>query len=131
MNSSLTGSVGSWRVTFIEVSGGTTKSLHVASNQADFLTTNVKRLKEIVLEEWPKYENTDAIRLLYGAKQLDEIMTLSDYGIKRNSTLHIVLRVCGGTTAERVRCSFITSKWKRHYIDGFVVVNVESCIHSQ
>ena len=97
----------------------------MASNQADFLTTNVKRLKEIVLEEWPKYESTDAIRLLCGAKQLDESMTLSNYGIKRNSTLHIVLRVCGGTTAERVKCSLISTKWKKHYIDGFVVV--QSC----
>ena len=100
---SLTGSVESWQVTFIEVSGGATKSLHVASNRTDFFTTNVKRLKEIVLEEWPKYENTDAIRLLFGAKQLNETMTVSDYGIKRNSTLHIVLRVCGGNTVETVK----------------------------
>ena len=95
----------SWQVTFMDISGGTTMSLHVASNEADFLTMDIKRLKEIVLAEWPKYRNTDAIRLLFGAKQLEETvnsinMTVSDYDIDRNSTIHVVLRLPGGYTGK-------------------------------
>ena len=116
MDDSSSGSCESWQVTFIEVSGGTTKSLHVASNQADFLATDVRRLKEIVLEEWPKYESTEVIRLLFGAKQLDEAMTVGDYRINRNSTIHIVLRVCGGNTEEERKLCSCTSKRKKQYI---------------
>ena len=55
----------------------------------------VGKLKEKIQEK--EEVPVDQQRLVYGGKQLDDEATLQSYDIKNESTIHLVLRLKGGT----------------------------------
>jgi Ubiquitin family len=56
----------------------------------------------LVFQIFRRYEDREGVsstdvRLIYASKQLQPDRLISDYGIGRNSTIHVVLRMLGGT----------------------------------
>lgn len=69
----------------------------VATNEADFKTTTIKQLKTKIVALRPEL-GVDTLRLLFAGKQLEDNNTLDFYKIRGKSTLHLVIRMPGGTS---------------------------------
>ena len=90
----------SWYVQLVGIEGGVT-TIKVADTEKVFLSTTVAKLKQLIHKERPEIE-TDTMRLLFAGKQLnDEVdgeeATLETYNVQKRSTIHIVVRLHGGS----------------------------------
>ncbi len=73
---------------FVKTLSGKTSTINVE------LTDTVETLKEKIREK--DAIPTNEQRLIYGGKQLEDGRTLADYGLQKEATVHLVLRVRGG-----------------------------------
>lgn len=65
----------------------------VSNSEEEFRNTTVEELKRKYLKDYGDYQN---VRLLFKDRQLEDLDTLGDYGIRHKSTIFVILRLPGG-----------------------------------
>ncbi len=94
---------GEWKV-LVQGIEATFLMVGVAESEEEFLKTMIGAVKAKVNDLRSEIP-VEGMRLLFAGKQLEDIKggkttTFATYGIKRNSTIHLVIRLPGGTTRD-------------------------------
>ena len=89
---------------FIVGMGAEVGTINVSNTVEGFHTTTIQQLRSLIQQKWPHVATSaEDLRILFAGKQLQDKLrngkkaTLEDYNIQRNSTLHLVFRLLGGT----------------------------------
>ena len=79
-------------------------TITVSNSMESFRSTTITQLRTLIHDKWPHVATSpDELRILFAGKQLEDKLpnkktaTLEDYNIQRNSTLHLVFRLLGGS----------------------------------
>jgi ubiquitin len=79
---------------FVKTLQGETTTLQVSPNETIAHVRSILEKKQGIKAE--------EIRLVYAGKQLEDDKTLNDYGVQADSTMHMLLRLKGGSEAINV-----------------------------
>ena len=89
---------------FVVGMGAEVGTINVSNTQQGFQTTTIKKFRTLLHQKWPECgTEPDDVRLLFAGKQLEDKLrsgeeaTLEDFNIQRNSTIHLVFRLHGGS----------------------------------